>query len=403
MTILFGHPTGSPNAHHAALAHLEAGRLEAFCVSWIPSAVTLACLEAVPGMQSLSRRLARRRFPPLVGAPTVEGRLREWSRLIRRLLGGDAVRLADNANDWLMHTMRREAARAGVTAVHAFEDCALWPFEAAKATGKACLYDMPIAYFPDWQNKQAALKRDYADWLPHGACAVDREARLHRKRREMELADIVLVPCRSAEMALRAHFPDKPIALAPYGVDAEFWSPEPAASHHATLRFIFAGQIGLRKGIPGLIAAWRRAALCDAELELVGPWHLADHVRASLPPGVMHRPPCAPEELRARYRAADVVVFPSHFEGFGLALIEAMACGLPALASDAGIAPEIVAPSSGRVTAAGDVDGLVDSLRWFAAHRDELPRMARAARAQAALYSWPRYRRQISEAVAPYV
>src|SRR5437870_5753527 len=37
MTILFGHPTGNPNSHHAALAHLEAGRLEAFCVPWMPT------------------------------------------------------------------------------------------------------------------------------------------------------------------------------------------------------------------------------------------------------------------------------------------------------------------------------------------------------------------------------
>jgi starch synthase len=403
MTILFGHPTGSPNAHHAALAHLEAGRLEAFCVSWVPSSLTLTCLQAVPGLQSLARRLARRRFPPLVGAPTVQGGFREWSRLLRRLAGGDMTRLADDANDWLMHTMRREAARASVTTVHAFEDCALWPFEAARAQGKACIYDMPIAYFTGWQETKARLMRTYASWLPDGRRAANDEARLHRKRREMELADLVLAPCHFAEATIRVDFPHKPVALAPYGVDAAFWSPAADAPRGDKLRFVFAGQISLRKGIPALIAAWRKASLRDAELELVGAWHLAERERAALPPGVTHRPPCAPEELRARYRVADVVVFPSHFEGFGLALVEAMACGLPALASDAGIAPEIVSPSSGRVIAAGDVDALVENLRWFAAHRDELGPMGKAARTQAELYTWPRYRARVSEAVASYV
>jgi glycosyltransferase involved in cell wall biosynthesis len=403
MTVLFGHPTGSPNAQHAALAHLEAGRLEAFCVSWIPSAVTLSVLRAAPGMNSLTERLARRRFVPLAKAPTVQGRWQEWSRLAARLAGGDAVRLADDANDWLMRTMRREAARPGVTALHCFEDCALWPFEAAKAMSKACIYDMPIAYFPDWQRKQAILMRRYADWLPDGAHPAVDNARLSRKRREMELADLVLAPCRFAEATIRTEFPDKPVALAPYGVDAGFWSPPPERPRREKLRFIFAGQVSLRKGIPELIAAWRKAALPDAELELVGSWHLAERARASLPANVTHRPPCAPGELRARYRAADVIVFPSHFEGFGLALIEAMACGLPALASDAGIAPELVTPPGGRVVAAGDVDALVDGLRWFADRRDDLPAMGRAARAQAQAYTWPRYRHAVSEAVAAYV
>jgi len=408
MTILFGHPTGSPNAHHAALAHLESGRLEAFCVSWIPSDVTLACLRHAPGMRSLAQRLARRRFAPLDGAPTVQGRWREWLRLARRLGGADTMRLADDANEWLMHTMRHEAARMGVTAVHCFEDCALRPFEAAKAMGKACIYDMPIAYYAAWQARRAALLRDYADWLPRTFNISDDGARLDRKRREMELADVVLVPCRFAEATIRADFPDKPVALAPYGVDADFWSPTPAPrpaqspSRRDRLRFVFAGQISLRKGIPGLMTAWRKAALRNAELELVGSWDLADKVRATLPPDIVLRPPCAPEELRARYRAADVVVFPSNFEGFGLALIEAMACGLPALASDAGIAPEIVTPACGRVVPANDVDAMVEGLRWFAGHRDDLARMGEAARAQAREFSWSRYRRQVSETAASY-
>lgn len=403
MTILFGHPTGSPNAHHAALAHWENRRLEALCVSWVPSRFTLACLDMVPGVRPLARRLARRRFAPLDDAPLVQGRVREGLRLARRLAGQAEGPLIEDANQWLMRTMSDEVARSAVTAVHAFEDCALLPFEAAKRLGKACIYDMPIAYHGEWQRRRALLLRDYADWQPSGARDDDAGASPEQKRREMALADIVLAPCRFAQATIRAEFPDKPVALAPYGVDAAFWSPGVEQPRSGPLRFIFAGRVSLRKGIPGLIDAWRKAALSDAELELVGSWHLAESVRASLPPGIMHRPPCAPTALRARYRAADVVVFPSHFEGFGLALVEAMACGLPALASDAGIAPDIVTPTCGRVVAAGDIDALVENLRWFAAHRDDLRCMGQAARAQALLYDWPQYRRRVTEAVAPYV
>lgn len=403
MTVLIGHPTGSPNAHHAVLAYRETGRLEAFCVSWVPSTATLALLRRVPSMGSLAERLARRRFAPLAGAPLVQGRWGEWLRLARRLAGADEERLAAAANEWLMDAMRRNVTDSRATAVHCFEDCALRPFEAARAASRACLYDMPTGYHAVWRRHRERLRRAYSDCLPASGGCVDDRGRLACKQREMDLADLVLVPCRFAEATIREEFPDKTIARVPYGVDDAFWCPAAVAPSRDKLRFVFAGQISLRKGIPALLEAWRKAALSNAELQLVGPWHLSDSVRVSLPASVRHRPPCAPAELRARYRAADVFVFPSYFEGFGLALTEAMACGLPVLASDASIAAEIVTPSSGRVTAAGDVDALVDGLRWFAAHRDDLAAMGAAARAQAQTLTWAQYRSRLSDAVAPYV
>jgi len=54
-------------------------------------------------------------------------------------------------------------------------------------------------------------------------------------------------------------------------------------------------------------------------------WQLAESRRVALPRGVNWRPACSREALRDRYRAADVFVFPSFFEGFGLVLLEAMA------------------------------------------------------------------------------
>ena len=83
--ILFGHPTGNPNSHHAALAHYESGALEAFCVPWMPTPGQIAALRRVPGLSRSAGRLARRWFEPLRNAPRVEGRLGEWVRLARRL------------------------------------------------------------------------------------------------------------------------------------------------------------------------------------------------------------------------------------------------------------------------------------------------------------------------------
>ena len=123
---------------------------------------------------------------------------------------------------------------------------------------------------------------------------------------------------------------------------------------------------------------------------------------ASLPRGVTLWPPCSREALRERYRMADVFLFPSFFEGFGLVLLEAMACGLPALATEATAGPDVLTESCGRLVPCGSLEALVEGLRWFERRSGQLPSMARAARAQAARFTWGNYRRSVSEAVAPF-
>jgi alpha-maltose-1-phosphate synthase len=401
MTILFGHPGGNPNSHQAALAHFEAGQLEAFCVPWMPSRPTLNVLEHIPPLRPMAQRLARRNFPPLDAAPKIQGRIDEMHRLIKRAIGRGDERLSYEANDWLMRTMSRECHRPAVTAVHAYEDCSLWQFEEARRHGKACIYDMPIGYYPAWEQTQAELVKKYADWLPTGGLPSSRHVRPGQKRREMELADLVLVPSTFVENTIRKFHPDANMAHAIYGVDLDFWRPAPEARDtDDKLRFIYAGQLSIRKGIPLLMEAWEKASLPHAELELVGVWQLGESKRKSLPKGVFHTPPCSREMLRDRYRASDVFVFPSFFEGFGLVLLEAMACGLPAIASDATAGPDVLSDVCGRILPVGNVEAIVESLRWFASHREQLPAFSSAARTRAEGATWEAYRRSVTKAVA---
>ena len=401
MSILFGHPTGNPNSHNAALAHLEAGLLECFCVPWMPSAATIRALSAISPLRPLTQRFARREFSALLHAPKVQGRVGELYRLLVRASGG--VVQSDQANRWLMGTMSRECHRSTVTVVHSYEDCSLWQFMKAKRLGKACVYDMPICYYPARERTQAELCRRYPDWLPSNWSPTVHDMPPEQKRQEMTLADLTLVPSRYAEATIREFYPDKDIALAPYGVDAEFWTPGPSNKLSGPLRFIYAGHASLRKGTPLLIEAWSKAKLREAELTIVGPWTLADSKRRSLPPAIRWFPPCSPWALRDRYRESDVFVFPSFAEGFGLVLLEAMACGLPAISSEATIGPEIITAESGFISRTGDLDQLVELLRWFDHHRDKLSIMGQQAREQAARWTWSNYRSLVRGAVSKLV
>jgi glycosyltransferase involved in cell wall biosynthesis len=259
---------------------------------------------------------------------------------------------------------------------------------------------MPIGYYPAWEKTQLELAQTFVDWLPAAGLPSSRHVRHQQKRQEMELADLVLVPSSFVAETVRAFHPNKTIALAPYGVDLEFWTPGMRKEGSEVLRFIYAGQISLRKGIPILLQAWEKAALRSAELQLVGSWHLRGSKKAALPRGVTHVSALSSEVLRDHYRRADVFVFPSFFEGLALALLEAMACGLPAIASEATGGADVLTEDSGRLLPVGDLDGLVDALRWFDKNRSGLPAMGRAARKSAEECTWDRYRRAVREATA---
>jgi glycosyltransferase involved in cell wall biosynthesis len=169
------------------------------------------------------------------------------------------------------------------------------------------------------------------------------------------------------------------------------------------LQFIFAGQISIRKGAPVLLDAWHRAKIKDAQLKLVGSWNLASDHRESLPHGVTIVGPCSRDALRTHYWEADVFVLPSFFEGLSLASLEAMACGLPVIVTEVMSGMDLVTPETGQIAASGDVDALVESLRWFEGNRDRLPLMKISARKAVESFTWERYRQCVRDAVAPYM
>jgi starch synthase len=402
LNILFGHPTGNPNSHHAALAHLEAGRLEAFCVPWMPSATTLRILETVPFLCQMSRRLARRHFAPLLAATKIQDRVGESRRLLTRAIGYGDERLAYQANDWLMRTMSRTCRRPSVSVVHAYEDCSLWQFTEAKRLGKACIYDMPIGYYPAWEQIEADLVRKFSDWLPTEALRRNRYVRPAQKRQEMDLADLVLVPSGFVAKTIAKFYPDKAVALAPYGMDTMEWAP-PADRPHDIMTFLFAGSCSLRKGVPLLLEAWRAAELKHARLRLVGSWQLAKVKQNTLPPRAEWHGTLAKDELRNYYREADVFVLPTYFEGRALVIGEALASGLPILTTPNSGAEDLIDETCGRLVPTGNMDALVECLRWFEKNHDRLPALRRGARARAEQCTWENYRRRVTEAITPFV
>jgi len=104
---------------------------------------------------------------------------------------------------------------------------------------------------------------------------------------------------------------------------------------------------------------------------------------------VVHLFGLSEEDLIAAYNAADVLLWPSHFEGFGWPVLEAMACGLPVVCSNGGSLPE-VAGDAAMVCEPMDIDGLTTACARVLsdpAHRDG---MRTRGLDWAATFSWER-------------
>ena len=97
-------------------------------------------------------------------------------------------------------------------------------------------------------------------------------------------------------------------------------------------------------------------------------------------------------DLLALYQQSHLLVLPSIWnESYGMPVAEAMACGVPVLASNCGGVPELLELGiSGELVARGDVEGLLGALRELTSDRARLAQMGRAARHRAELLTWDR-------------
>jgi glycosyltransferase involved in cell wall biosynthesis len=97
----------------------------------------------------------------------------------------------------------------------------------------------------------------------------------------------------------------------------------------------------------------------------------------------------------------DVLVLPSAYEEMGSVLTEAMASGLPVVASDVGGIPEVVRHGeTGLLVPPGDVDALAAALDRLVADAGLRARLSAGARARAAGYAWPRLAARVAAVYA---
>lgn len=165
------------------------------------------------------------------------------------------------------------------------------------------------------------------------------------------------------------------------------------------IRLLAVGSLIRRKDYPTLLAALARMTDLDWHLDIAGsrdadPDHAEEIVRQIEELGLGERITvhgALPEDAVASlYRTADIFVLTTLYEGYGMAFAEAMAHGLPVIATGEGAVATTVPASAGLVLPAGAVEAVADALRRLIADPGQRQALAEGARKHAlSLPTWP--------------
>jgi len=231
------------------------------------------------------------------------------------------------------------------------------------------------------------------------------EAHIEREEEEYAAADFIVVPSTFVYQSfIEQGVPEGKVLLEPYAVDIDQFSESGADNYQFTesggdnsiTRYLFAGGVGLRKGIPDLLSAWSNAGLDNAELLIAGSIKPEVSSLASKyedDKSVRFLGWC--DDIQNLYRSCDAFVFPSIEEGSAYVTYEAMASGLPVITTpnsgwvgqheEHGLEIEIRSPGQ-----------LADALRRFHRNLNDREDWGKSARELIEDdYTWDRYGERI--------
>jgi len=196
-----------------------------------------------------------------------------------------------------------------------------------------------------------------------------------------------------AQETLRYLPQERPVTVVPYGVDVLLFSPGADGRQAGPLVIGSVGRLAPEKGLHYLLEAARRLVADGVDLRIVlagdGPerTRLERAATDALAGRVQFLGETPHERVPAVLRQLDIFVMPSTWEGFGVAAVEAAACGLPVVASAVhGIPDVVVHGETGLLVPPRDAGALAAAIRRLADDGALRRRMGAAGRAFAAAY-----------------
>ena len=264
--------------------------------------------------------------------------------------------------------------------VYAYTSAAKELFEVAKSAGKRCVLDQataPKLYEDNLVNEQ--IQR-YPGWVDGPIKDDYAAAYTARQQREWELADLIV--CGSTfvrESIGRLGGPVEKTVVVPLGLRTIPQNyPHHSNGRTGSLHVLFVGDDAIRKGIGDFVEAMRLAGSEQFKGRVVGNVKLSDYGRRKASEVVELIGAIPRSEMAAQYHWADLFVLPSVSDTFGLVILEAMAHGLPVIATKNTGGPDILRDGvDGFIVPVMAPEAIGDCLVRFARNPKLLQEMSR--------------------------
>ena len=299
-------------------------------------------------------------------------------------------------NQWFDRRVVRTLEDRRPAAVMCFDGTGLHAFERARELGILSVLDQCTSHIKTGvrlMREEAERHPEWADSLPWKNSALQVE----RCCKELEVADAVMISSEYAKQTLvdNGVAADK-IFVNPMAADISRFEPR-AQNPGEPFRVLFVGQISQRKGIKYLLEAFQKLHLPNAELVLVGGLvGSGAGLRPYLLNNIRHVPSIAFLDLHPYYQFASIFVMPSLHESGVLAIHEALASGLPVIAT----------PNCGSIVRDGiegfivpirDVDALQEKILLLYENHALRGEMSCRARKRAEEFTWAAYRQRVAQ------
>jgi glycosyltransferase involved in cell wall biosynthesis len=398
--IVVSHPARQ-HSYETALAAQKGGLLYRYLTSFYRTGRPLLphVWFAVPASYKarLETELRRRWHPELDAALVSTLPLPHLvSQLIRRGLRGLPEGALIEVDEAANHAFDKRVARwlhgaSEPRLIHCFEGGGLQTFRAAHRRSCLTVLDVPSQH-DEYVRLEAEEARRWGLRISHHPAR--RSRRVHDERRE---ADILLVPSAETATSVRVSgIPSERIVTLPYGADPNMFTTATFSSN-GSIRVLFAGHIGLRKGVGYLLEAWSRISLGTSELLLVGDEDANGRSLLARYNGLYRRRRwTAQGDLPKLFSASDVFVLPSLIEGSPLVVYEAMAAGLPVVTTEN--AQAVVRHGvDGIVVPIRDSNALAEAMLFLYRNPEARRRMGAAGRQRIqGSFSWKHYRARLA-------
>lgn len=186
------------------------------------------------------------------------------------------------------------------------------------------------------------------------------------------------------------------VEMIPHGVDTEWFHPREKLHpdvNSEKMTLLYVGRLGARKGLDMLLRSLSCLENPDIELLIAGTGRHEERLRRlsnelRIADQVRFLGYVPNDELPELYSSADIFILPSRYEGFGLVLLEAMACGTPVIGTDAGGIPTAIADGRTGIVVERDAQDLSSAIELLVSDQTRRDRMAETAYNRANKTSW---------------